>query len=294
MVEVVGDEGTRGKAQAELESFLTASRLLGLASASEPAAVRVYLLAPRAEAGTGAVPQLGAVAEETWAAVGEDGRLALPACAAAERGAARRVAENLEMLARFRNVLALDDPDPVNPLAGKIGLCLERRSPGGAWEPVEEGSPELVEGDCLALTISNRLRRPGVRLPIRPRPERPGRADLSAAGSGRDPAAWHLIHPGQARRAHVGDSARLSVRRRSGCPGTGSRHRAPQADRHPATGGPLGVAAGRNAVRPWCCSPNRRAPRRLERPDARCPDSPPPAAGAVDDGDADVPAAAPE
>lgn len=145
--------------RAELEAGLRASRLLRPAREREAGEVRVYALPPRAGAGPEEpVPQLGALAEATWAAVGRDGQLLAPLVPVAAPGALTRMLDNLEARARYRFLLELENPDRSSPLRGQVELTLLRRRGDGSWaeaEPGESGEVRFDEGERLAVAVTH-------------------------------------------------------------------------------------------------------------------------------------------
>jgi hypothetical protein len=147
--------------EAALTGFRAAlerSRLLALAAEGEAADVRVYLVPPRAKAGKrDPVPQLGALRAAVWAGVGEDGQPIVPV---KPLSAVPDLIRNLETLARFRQALALDNPDPDSKLRGQFEVVLLRRTPGGQWvaaEPeAESGHVVFTEGEQIAFRVISR------------------------------------------------------------------------------------------------------------------------------------------
>ena len=146
---------------APLAEAVDGSGLLRRVGPDEPADVRAALLPARADGG-GAVPQLGALAEPTWAVVGTDGRLVMPPLAASAPGAASTVRDNLDTLARFRHALALDNPG--SALRGAVDVRLKRLDGNGEWAEAEaeEAGGEVVfeEGERVAFTVANRHAEP--------------------------------------------------------------------------------------------------------------------------------------
>jgi hypothetical protein len=145
---------------AELAEEIEASALLRQAENGEDADVRAYVVAPRERAVEGdPVPQLKAVAEATWAVVGEDGRLMMSAHAVSEAGVAGVLRDNLEKAVRYRQALALTNPNDDSLLKDKVELILKQQTPDGTWvvaEP-EDSSGYIVfeEGDRIAAEIVN-------------------------------------------------------------------------------------------------------------------------------------------
>ena len=142
-----------------LAAVVDGSGLLRRAEAGEPADLAAVLVPARAGAGPGdPVPQLGAVAEPTWAVVGADGRLAMPPRPASEPASSSTLRDNLNKLARFRHALALDNPD--SRLRDAVDVTLKRLDGNGAWveAEAEEAGGEVVfeEGERVAFTVANR------------------------------------------------------------------------------------------------------------------------------------------
>jgi hypothetical protein len=157
-VEVRGPTEAAGVTK-ELEVDVDASPYLRVAP-TEAADLRVYLLPPRTGAAEGdPVPQLGRIDRASWAAVGRDGRLAMPVHPVDEPGAAETVRSNLERIARYRSAVALTNPDPGAILRGKVDFVLQARGPDGAWADATPtaagGTVVFAEGDRIALRITN-------------------------------------------------------------------------------------------------------------------------------------------
>jgi hypothetical protein len=137
------------------------SPLLQRAEWGESAKVCVYLLPPGAlEAREGAVPMLGRLTEETWAVVGENGELLMPAHGRSEQGVIQTLIDNLEKAARYRLVLDLENDK--SALDKKVEVSLSRWNGIGCERPEIEpnGQPVFYEGERVALTITNRCDRP--------------------------------------------------------------------------------------------------------------------------------------
>jgi hypothetical protein len=145
---------------AELAQLIEESPLLRCAEEGERADVRAYIIAPRTEAGEGdPVPQLRQVPKATWAVVGQDGRLMMPTHAMDEAGEAFALRDNLEKAVRYRQALALRNPNDDSQLKGKVEFTLKRQARDGSWivaEP-EDASGQVVfeEGERIALEIRN-------------------------------------------------------------------------------------------------------------------------------------------
>jgi hypothetical protein len=151
-----GLEAERAALTAQLEGSLMVREAGGSGSAD----ARAYLLAPRSGAFlTDPVPQIGALAEATWAVVGGGGQLLMPARPAREPSSVIRIRENLEKIARYRNLLAVRNPDPAGPLKDSVDFILLRRAAGGPWEeavPDDSGRIVYRAGEPLAFRIKNR------------------------------------------------------------------------------------------------------------------------------------------
>ncbi len=119
---------------------------------------RVYLLAPREVAADGdPVPQLGSIETTTWAVVGQQGRLLMPPHRADETDVLSIIRDNLETLVRYKQALAIENPDPSGVLNGRVGFKLKKQV-DGAWvdPPVEQGGNVVFEeGDRIAFEITN-------------------------------------------------------------------------------------------------------------------------------------------
>ncbi|WP_420456328.1 DUF7379 domain-containing protein [Rubrivirga sp.] len=143
---------------ASLADELGRDALLKAVGEDEHADVRVYRLDARTSVAEGdPVPQLGPLAEATWAAVGTDGRLVCPVHPASRPGVEALMRENLVKVARYRIALALDNPAP-GPLRGTVDFVVQRLV-GGEWqdaEPEPGGEVVFEEGERLAFTVTNR------------------------------------------------------------------------------------------------------------------------------------------
>ncbi len=154
--EVVAPDGLEDEVAA-LEADLEQSRLLASASDTAPADARIYLIQPReAVTDDDPVPQLGALGEPTWAIVTENGDLHMPVKGLADSGDIRT---NLERLHRYRQALAVENPDPANGLRGKVRLDLLRQRANGEWavaDPESAGGDVVFEeGESIGIRITN-------------------------------------------------------------------------------------------------------------------------------------------
>lgn len=157
-VQVIAPPGQ--DAQALLDG-LDGSKVLRRAERGDYAKARVYLLAPRSEAvETTPVPQLGALREETWAVIGEDGDLLMPVRRRYEPGAVGLLRENLEKVARYRLVMDLENAG--SELAGKVKVEILRKTLSGLEAPEvgNDSRPIFHEGDDVAFKIFHQHEKP--------------------------------------------------------------------------------------------------------------------------------------
>lgn len=142
-----------------LSARICRGRKLRPAKPGESGDVRVYLLAPRKTAGPGdPLPQLGPLAEPTWAVAARDGSLRMPRIAATSHDSIGRLVDNLELWARYRHVLQIENRKP-DDLRERIDVILQREKPSGGWEPAlpDERANTVVfeEGEPVALEVRN-------------------------------------------------------------------------------------------------------------------------------------------
>jgi hypothetical protein len=143
-------------AEAErLGQTLHQSGRLRVVTASTEAAARIYLLPRRTEPSPSMpVPQAGALAAPKWAVVSATGDLLMKL---KDVGDESTVVQNLEKIARYRQVLAIENPDPRSRLRGKVSLELFRRSSNEAAVPETNGGLVVCsEGEKVTLRITNR------------------------------------------------------------------------------------------------------------------------------------------
>lgn len=147
----------------ELRSLIEDSALLRLSQPEEAADARIYLIPARSTVQPNdAVPQLGSLDKTVWAVVGRDGRLMMPA-RAAESGSVKAIRENLEKEVRYRQSLALVNPNRENVLNGKIGFVLKKQTADGGWVDAaadESGVVVYEDRDRLAVEIFNNFSSP--------------------------------------------------------------------------------------------------------------------------------------
>lgn len=130
----------------DAESFgrqLMQSKLLLRARSPETADMRVRLLGP------GQAPSLDAA---TWEVIDRAGQLAMPRRRADDGSKMEALIGNLESIARFRNALALDNPQSNLD----VEFNIFRVRPDGELETANGGGFVFEEGDRLAFEIINR------------------------------------------------------------------------------------------------------------------------------------------
>jgi len=173
-----GHEEARGGLHAALE----ASPLLRPVATGEEARVVVHLLEPGDAAGGGEggtfsgaaspgappsaddTPSISGLAEPAWVSLSRVGSLRMPPQPVAE---VERLVKNLERLARYQQVLALENPDRGSELAGRVKVELLRAPPAPPRARTDPASfvvaePEtaggtitMEEGDRIAFRIHN-------------------------------------------------------------------------------------------------------------------------------------------
>ncbi|MEO8480017.1 MAG: caspase family protein [Gemmatimonadota bacterium] len=127
-----------------LSALLEKSTLLKIVADDASPSIRIQLLPKREAAAPGdPVERAGALSEPMWAATGESGDLVMPLKRAADIVTVR---DNLETLARYRQALALENPDPESRLKGKFTLDLLKRDATGTWVNAE---PEMAGGNIV-------------------------------------------------------------------------------------------------------------------------------------------------
>lgn len=146
------------QAAAQLAALLDTSPLLCRKAADE-ADMKAVIAQSRATVSEGdPVPQLGLLHESAWAVVGRDGRLVMPARPVAEANATDILRDNLEKIARYRQSLALRNPDDIL-LKDKVQFILKRSMRDGTWAPAEPeragGQVIFHESDPIAFEITN-------------------------------------------------------------------------------------------------------------------------------------------
>ncbi|MES2304990.1 MAG: caspase family protein [Gemmatimonadota bacterium] len=140
-----------------LQALLDKSTLLKVVADDASPSIRIQLLPKRDAAAPGdPVERAGALLEPMWAATGESGDLVMPLKRAAD---AATVRDNLETLARYRQALALENPDPQSKLRGKFTLDLLKKDATGAWVAAEPetagGTIVYTEGDAIGFKVAS-------------------------------------------------------------------------------------------------------------------------------------------
>ena len=141
-----------------LHDRLRMSALLKVVSEDAVAAARVYLLGPRSKVTPAVpVPQAGVLDAPRWAVVSATGDLLMPLKMLGDES---EVVENLATIARYRQALALENPDPQSQLRGRFSLDLLRLERDGSWSVARPGSDGghivLDEGEAIAFRIESR------------------------------------------------------------------------------------------------------------------------------------------
>ncbi len=127
---------------APLRTLVEASTLLTMSGDGAPAAITLRLLPARtAVTGTDPIPRAGPLATPMWAATAESGDLAMKL---KPRGDESTIRDNLETIARYRQALALTNPDTNSALLGKFTLELLKQGADGKWI---EASPDIAGGE---------------------------------------------------------------------------------------------------------------------------------------------------
>jgi hypothetical protein len=144
-----------------LTELIDESMLVSMAEEGELADIRLSLVAPRDEVSEGdPVPQLGDVADAIWAMV-EDGEMIDPPRRVDDPEVANLLLDSLENKARYRNAIALANPNPGNTLKDGVQFNLKRQKPDGTWETIpEEGLAEFEVDEKIAFEVVNKLNVP--------------------------------------------------------------------------------------------------------------------------------------
>jgi hypothetical protein len=106
---------------------------------------------------------LGSLAEATWAVV-EDGRLVMPPHPVDKAGVGKILRNNLEKLIRYRQGIALRNPNPNGLLIDKVDFSILQQTPEGTWkETIPDVSTNQIlfkEGERIAFRITNNHNKP--------------------------------------------------------------------------------------------------------------------------------------
>ncbi|MFK7887655.1 MAG: caspase domain-containing protein [Gammaproteobacteria bacterium] len=122
-------------------------------SSGETADVCAYTLASRTHAAAGEpLPQIGAIETPSIALVNAEGALAMPLRPQDAAGSVPAIVQNLERMSRYRNALALDNPDSKLD----VDFNIYREDANGEWVLANGGEAVLTAGDALCFEIVNR------------------------------------------------------------------------------------------------------------------------------------------
>ena len=156
-VEVSDLTGTSAAATANLQALVQGEKLLRLVPNNGD--VRAYAVpAGGPDTRNDAVPTLGVLTVPTWVAVARDGQIIGTPVAMSDPGAVNKLVANLATVSRFRNLAALTNPAPDNPLKDMVKLDLLRKGPDGKWvvaAPEPDGRVAFVDGDAFGLRFTN-------------------------------------------------------------------------------------------------------------------------------------------
>jgi hypothetical protein len=148
-----------------LNKLLLDSELLRRPAPEEKAVMTVQIVDAQSNAlEDDTLSHLRTTDEPIWVVVDESQSAVMPVYPAEDSSAMWQVRENLEKLARYRNVLGLWNPNVNSPLYDKIEFILYQRTDDGSWV-VAEPDPEsglivLWEQDQIAFKIVNQHDRP--------------------------------------------------------------------------------------------------------------------------------------
>ena len=147
-----------GRTQA-LRRRLDDSRLVTMVAAGTQASACIYRLSARdALSPCSPVPQVGPLAEPRWAVVGTTGDLLMPLKALDEVDG---LVDNLELIAKYRQALAIENPDALSRLRGQFTVELQtlgsdRKTWSVATPAPERGQIVFDEGDIIRVVIRSR------------------------------------------------------------------------------------------------------------------------------------------
>ncbi len=139
--------------QQKLAPCINRSPLLSLAKSTQQASVRASII----DSGEGLAESVSqqvrdAIVTPSWAFFDDSDELCMPIHSESEPGVTNILADNLEKIAQFRNVILLTNP--ASTLDVKFNLY--KRPLGDKLILANGGSCEFVEGDGLVLEVINR------------------------------------------------------------------------------------------------------------------------------------------
>lgn len=139
-----------------LEERVAGSSLLTTTKSSTAADMRVRIMtAADGDSSADTEGRAVRVDEPSWVVVDRAGELAFPVTACGEDGAVEKLVSNFEAIARYRNALALDNPDSELD----VDFNIYRVDAEGKLEDANGGAFTFDEGDQLAFEIVNREER---------------------------------------------------------------------------------------------------------------------------------------
>ena len=122
-------------------------------SSSGSADARVYVIEARESAtDSDPVPQVGAIESQSWAVIDNAGELCMPIHATSEKDVVALLVRNLETSARYRNALALDNPDSNLDVEFNV-YCKDKKD---EWVTANGGEHIFVEGDRIGFEVVNK------------------------------------------------------------------------------------------------------------------------------------------
>ncbi len=128
--------------KASLEPAIRRSKLLALADTATGSDIRASIINSS---------EALHIDEPTWAFFEDENHLCMPLHSVDEAGVSNILLGNLEKIARFRNVLRLDNPDPTLD----VSFNLFKRTPTGDLVLANGGNCEFNEDDPIVLEITN-------------------------------------------------------------------------------------------------------------------------------------------
>ena len=142
-----------------LRARLEGSGLVSIAEGEVAAAACIYRLPARDRLSSSSpVPQVGTLAEPRWAVVGATGDLLMPLKTLDDLDT---IVENLERIAKYRQVLAIENPDPQSRLRGQFTLALQTfsfatKTWSEAAPAADRGQIVCEEGDIIRFVVRSR------------------------------------------------------------------------------------------------------------------------------------------